>query len=283
MDLAQIRRIVITALFSDDTLMDEFVLKGGNAVNLVYGFGSRGSVDVDLSIEEDFKDFEEAKNRILTALKRGCAASGLAVFDESFGHRPSNQAIQTDEKWGGYEVLFKLMEMKAFESIENDLDRARREALVLGPEQQRVFRVQISKFEYCAHKRQTELDDFTIYIYTPEMLAIEKLRALCQQMPEYGQRVHPTARARDFYDIYSTVRVAGFDLSSVTCQDLALFIFSAKEVPLRLLTRISLQREFHRPDWASVQLSVTGELREFDFYFDFVVDQVQLLKPLWEE
>ena len=47
-----------------------------------------------------------------------------------------------------------------------------------------------------------ELDDYTIYVYSPTMIAIEKLRAICQQMPEYALQRRPSARARDFYDIY---------------------------------------------------------------------------------
>ena len=35
MDFTEIRRIAITALFSDDMLLDRLVLKGGNALRLV--------------------------------------------------------------------------------------------------------------------------------------------------------------------------------------------------------------------------------------------------------
>ena len=36
MDLAQIRRLAIIAMFSDDELLSQLTLKGGNALNLVY-------------------------------------------------------------------------------------------------------------------------------------------------------------------------------------------------------------------------------------------------------
>ncbi len=35
--LEQIKRITIIALFSDDDLMDSLVLKGGNALDMIYG------------------------------------------------------------------------------------------------------------------------------------------------------------------------------------------------------------------------------------------------------
>ena len=49
MDFADVRRIVIIAMFADDTLFNQLVLKGGNALNLIYGIGDRSSLDVDLS------------------------------------------------------------------------------------------------------------------------------------------------------------------------------------------------------------------------------------------
>lgn len=61
-------------------------------------------------------------------------------------------------------------------------------------------------------------------------------------------------------------------------------IFAAKEVPLGLLGKIKNQREFHRPDWDSVKTSSNDDkLAEFDFYFDFVAEQVSSMKALWEE
>lgn len=68
MDLAEIRKLVIIAMFSDDVLFKRLVLKGGNAISLVYGYGARGSLDVDFSIDGDFDDLEEATKRINAAL-----------------------------------------------------------------------------------------------------------------------------------------------------------------------------------------------------------------------
>lgn len=56
MDLADIRRTVIMAIFADDLLMEKLVLKGGNALELVLGLVTRGSVDIDLSMAGDFDD-----------------------------------------------------------------------------------------------------------------------------------------------------------------------------------------------------------------------------------
>jgi len=56
-----------------------------------------------------------------------------------------------------------------------------------------------------AAKVNIEFGEYSIPVYTLEMIAIEKLRATCQQMPEYGIRGAATQRARDFYDIHLIV------------------------------------------------------------------------------
>lgn len=282
MDLADIRRLVIIAMFSDDVLYNQIVLKGGNALNLVHSLGSRSSVDIDFSLERDFEDPEDSKNRIFAALRNRFAEVGLAVFDEGFEKKPPRD-VRGREKWGGYQVEFKLTESAKLEAKIVDIEQIRREALVVGPEHQRVFRVQISKFEYCRGKTESELNDYSIYVYTPAMIAIEKLRAICQQMPEYHHRLHAVPRARDFYDIFAIITEARIRLSSLENLELIRNIFAAKYVDLSLLPLISQHREFHRQDWPSVEITVSGDLEDFDFYYDFVLDQVKLLKPLWDK
>ena len=113
------------------------------------------------------------------------------------------------------------------------------------------------------------------------MIAIEKLRALCQQMPEYKQFRHKRPRARDFYDIYCILTEGTINLGRDANLELARNIFAAKDVPLFLISNLAQYREFHRQDWPGVEDSVSGDLQEFDFYFDFVVGQIGRLQSLW--
>lgn len=181
-------------------------------------------------------------------------------------------------------AAFKVMEKQKYEKLEGNLAAQRRNSLVIGPGQQRVFTIDLSKYEYVIGKLEVELDDYTIYVYSPTMIAIEKLRAICQQMPEYTLQRCPAARARDFYDIHLIVSLIGMNLNSPENLDLVRHIFAAKEVPLKLLGKIKDQKEFHRPDWDSVKASSNNpEFAEFDYYFNFVVEQVNSMKALWEE
>ncbi|MHC4757027.1 MAG: nucleotidyl transferase AbiEii/AbiGii toxin family protein [Planctomycetota bacterium] len=56
--IQQVKRIAIIALFSDDDLMEHLVLKGGNALDLIYEVAQRSSLDLDLSTDREFKESE---------------------------------------------------------------------------------------------------------------------------------------------------------------------------------------------------------------------------------
>jgi hypothetical protein len=159
------------------------------------------------------------------------------------------------------------------------------QAEVVAPGNGRIVRVEISKHEYCESKAETSLEGYTIYVYTTPMIAIEKLRAICQQMPEYTL-VPPNAkraRARDFYDIHAIFSATGLDWSTPDNLALVEHIFTAKDVPLALIQRIPNYRDFHRSDWAAVVDSVEETLESYDFYFDAVVQAAERLHPLWDK
>ena len=277
LDFAEIRRLVIIAMFSDDSLYGQLVLKGGNAISLVYGLGKRSSLDVDFSIEGEFSDQEEIKGRIQRALTDRFDQAGYIIFDYRFELRPS-QGGEKNPRWGGYRVEFKLIEKTQYNKLTGEVESVRRNALVVGPAQQRTFTIDISKYEYCAGKTEKELESYTVFVYSPAMMAVEKLRAICQQMPEYPLRGGKFPRARDFYDICQLVDHAHVDFGSEEVEGLLSPIFAAKEVDLQLIARIPNQRDFHRTDWPSVQDSISGPAESFDFYFEKVIKHTGQIK-----
>jgi nucleotidyltransferase AbiEii toxin of type IV toxin-antitoxin system len=283
LDFQDVRRIAITALFSDDILFDKLVLKGGNALNLVLGLSDRTSLDLDFSIENDFDDVDDVRARISAALERRFQATGYVVFDFKFERKPNEPREGTSPRWGGYIISFKLMDQAKYESLAGNIDAIRRDSLVVGPNHQRVFTIDLSKCEYVQGKRRVELDDYAVYVYSSEMIAVEKLRAICQQMPEYTLNRYPRPRARDFFDIHLIASKTDVDLTSKENLEVTRQIFAAKEVPLQLLKKIGEFREFHRPDWESVRTATRAPLKEYDFYFDFVVNIANSMKTLWNE
>ena len=278
----EVRRLAITALFSDDVLIDQLVLKGGNAMALVYRLGSRASFDIDFSLDGDFADIDEARERAFRAIEKRFDSAGYRVFDFTFVPKP--KLIGEDKRpwWGGYQLTFKLLKVDDYERLKSQPERMSAQAVPIGSNQRRKLTIDISKNEYVTGKVEENLDNFTIWVYTPTMVAAEKLRALCQQMPEYEVGGPPSRRARDFYDIFLAVTEGNVDLQSPKSRELIQEMFAIKRVPLQLLGNLESQREVHRPDWPSVTASVSRQLKEFDFYFDFVLEQVRALETLWD-
>jgi predicted nucleotidyltransferase component of viral defense system len=195
----------VQAMFSDDMLLEQLVLKGGNAMALVHQVSARASIDLDFSLKQDFGDrLADVEARIARALGETFRANGFEVFDFKMAERP--QAISDDMRhfWGGYAVEFKLASADVFAAHSADVQMLRRSAINLG--QGPKFLIDISRFEYVDAKQPTDFEGYMIYVYSPEMIVCEKLRAICQQLPEYGpliKRARPgSARARDFLDIF---------------------------------------------------------------------------------
>lgn len=277
--LERVKRLAVMAMFSDDELLDELVLKGGNAMALIHKLTSRESVDLDFSMRHDFPDGVEAMTaRIGRALKRTFPPAGFFPFDLKMAERPANISPDMAGFWGGYAVEFKLVTHEQFAAYKDNLDQLRREALSIG--QGKKFLIDISRFEYVADKEETDLEGYRIYVYSPTMIACEKLRAICQQMAEYAPIVKRSdgrpgsQRARDFLDIHTLVDCLALDLIAPKAVDMTREMFALKHVPLDFLGKILEQREFHRQGFPSVQATVVPsfDLQSFDFYFDYVVD-----------
>jgi hypothetical protein len=289
--LNEIRRLAIVALFSDDDLMDVFVLKGGNAINLIYELDYRASQDIDVSMCGDFEEgeLEAVREKLERALKKTFKERGYSVFDVRLEPRPVQLDENNKDFWGGYQLEFKIIESSTFDIYRADLAALRRRAVTVREDQKKTFKVDISKHEFCAAKEPRELEGHRIYVYTPVMLVYEKLRALCQQMEAYHDVV-PThisrARGRDFFDIYLLMEKR--DLHAVLHDpvnlELLIKIFAAKRVPLVLLSQIRDEAEFHRLDFLAVMVTVATDydLRDFDFYFDYVVQLIESLKSALE-
>lgn len=136
---------------------------------------------------------------------------------------------------------------------------------------------------------ERSLDGCAIYVYTPAMLVCEKLRAICQQMPEYTQVVRRTGRprGRDFLDIYTVAEFFRVDFATDAFHSLIGNVFSVKRVPLRLLGLIATGdvMEFHRSDFVSVVDTVKpgAEVQSYEFYYEYVVAKCRLLESLWNE
>lgn len=288
MDLAKItqfKKLVIYAMFADDRLLERLVLKGGNAIDLIHNISARASWDLDFSIEGDFdiKEFAKMKDIIELNIKEAFKAREYTIFDFKMIEQPESISPEVAYFWGGYLIEFKIIKNDKFDRISADLDALRRNSEVIAAKQKKTFTIEISKHEFCKNKRQSEIDNLTIYVYSPTMIVVEKLRAICQQMPEYlsiVKKTHGKARARDFFDICILSEYLNINLATTENLELLKNVFAAKKVPLEFLKNVKNYREFHRPDFEVVKNTVAIDfiLKEYDYYFDYVIEKIQYLQ-----
>lgn len=261
-ELQKVNRLAVKAVYSDDTLMNMLVLKGGNALDLVYGPAHRMSRDLDFSVAE--RATTELRDRIREHVDRRLReqfwGGGYEVKEISLRPVPGPVSGFVDPRLGGYEVTVRYRKQGP------------------GDESTGLLQIEISCREYCEPKQQVDFEGLRIYAYTPAMIVIEKLRALCQQTREYcrstGLHNSPRGRARDFFDIRVTVKKFGLELTSADNLRILKSVFAAKGVPYGFLSKIPEYRELHRQDFASVEGTVRAdvELETFDFYFKYVVE-----------
>jgi len=275
----RIKRLALIAVVSDDGLLNRLVLKGGNAMDLVLGVSSRASKDLDFSMSDELSEEEVAgfRGRIEGLLRSTFRPEGFTVIDVNFKVVPP-AGKATFSFWGGYRIDFKVIDTVRAEELEGNVEKMRREALVLGDSESTKFSIEISKYEYCEPKEAAEIEGYRIYVYSPAMIVAEKLRAICQKTDEYAEIVHSQSvgqRARDFFDIY--VLMTEFKIDLTTSANLALVrsMFAAKKVPLDLLGRIETYKERHRLGFEAVKSAVKAgnEVQDFEFYFEYVVER----------
>ena len=283
--LDQIKQLAIVAMFSDDELLEILVLKGGNLLDIVYKISARSSVDIDFSMEGEFASDEELLDRIASTLSSTFLEQGYVTFDVRLRAVPPRLSDDMKAFWGGYKIDFKIIEEARHAAFSDDIDALRRNSLSVGERGSTRFKIDISKHEYCAAKLAYEIEGFRVYGYSPEMMICEKLRALCQQMPDYSRNVksNPSARARDFLDIHTIREHFAVDVTKLSFRRLLEATFSVKRVPLCLIGEICNFREYHRGDFVAVEATVKPgiELHTFDFYFDYVIEHCGTLKSLW--
>jgi hypothetical protein len=275
----QIRVLILKSLFSDEWLFNHLVMKGGNALALVYHVGGRSSLDLDFSIEDDFEDCARVSSRMASALSSTLEGAGVRVFDFRMEPKPNPSETRT---WGGYIAEFKLIPLSLASKLDFRMDDMRRQALSVAPgSQRRRYTIEISKYEYVGDKVVRNVEGVDVCVYSPVLLAAEKLRALLQQHPEYRQIGDSLkrSRARDLYDIWTISDFFAIKLDRHLPTVNA--VFAAKGVDLNLLGRLSELRALHMASWSDVELSVSRALEDFDFYFNFVVEVANSLHAQW--
>ena len=287
-EIFEIKKLILKSLFADDELMEIFVLKGGNALDIAYKMHNRSSMDMDVSMDKDFNDYnlevESVKKKLEIAFEKIFINTDYTAFDFNIIIKPRNRDEGSNKTWGGYCLEFKVIESKIFD-LEN-LELTRKQAIPLGKHDSRKFTVDISRFEYTEPKEEIEFENMNIFVYSPLMIVNEKLRAICQQMDEYTISKTKKQRARDFFDIHlilETLPKFKEEFYSEKNKVILTEIFNVKEVPLNLLNNIDKTYDYHEIGYSALESTVSGNLQPFKFYFDYVINLVKKLNSFWEK
>lgn len=134
----------------------------------------------------------------------------------------------------------------------------RKQTLVVLPDGGKKFFVDISKYEHF-ETTVRNIDGFQVQTYTLKTIVFEKLRALCQQMPEYRQeRPAKEPRTADLWDIFM---ISERNPLAFTANDRGFLenVFRAKAVPIDLAYQIGARREIYQRNQERLLATLTRD------------------------
>ncbi len=265
MKIEEVITQTILAIFSTPSPSENLFLKGGSAMWLFDNLTSRLSIDADFSVHTDInnesKFFKDLKSSVRARFRR----KRFDIIDFEWNRKPKKIRAKYPDWWGGWLCEFKLV---SFQHRGKVIETKRRNALIPDGANSSKVTVEISKHEYCGKKRTKTIQGIKIFGYSRELLVLEKIRAICQQHPDYAYRSSKN-RARDFYDIYELTANTD-DCFISRCSSQIEKVFRAKEVPLKILASL-WEVDFideQRRGFDAVKDSVIGEIHNFDVYVE---------------
>jgi len=277
------RLLAVKAIFSDDNLMEIVTLKGGNAMQLLE-LTNRASQDLDFSIKQGIKMSEEVEGALFKkSLERIFQEYELTVIDFKFTNKPKKAKSILPPYWGGYFIEFKIIKNEHYEKYKEDRQKMSTMAESME-ENKKKIEIDISLEEYTEPRISLELDEYTIYLYSPLMIVYEKIRALCQQLPDYKLASKEKTRARDLYDIYSAIVQPNSNLREEILDEKNLYIlremFATKEVPYDLMLKLKNYKVELAKDYNErviPQIPTGEEIPDFEFLFEYNLEIIEQL------
>lgn len=280
-----IKRTAIKAIFSDERLEDILTLKGGNALNL-HGLTKRESQDLDFSIKEQVRLSKEEegeifKERLILAFQE----HDYKVVSYTFRDKPKVRNSMTPPYWGGYHITFSIIKAEELRMLEEkNITNINAYATPLEDGSKKIH-IDLSFEEFTEPRVKKEIEGTTIYLYSPLMIVYEKIRASCQQLDEY-ELTSTKTRARDLYDIYSTLT----DISNVELREevvnpnnfyIIKRMFTLKNVPIELIPEVKHIKNKLKTDYEqSVLPQIPANTEPPDFEYLFVYN-VELFNDLY--
>jgi len=281
MTIEEVITEAVLAVYAEPELAEHVYLKGGAALRLLDGLTTRLSMDADFSLDHPLEDSDAFFGTIHQGLIRRFDPHGYDILD--FKHRRKPQKAHPDKPvwWGGWICEFKLC---SHSFRKESMETRRRNAVVPAGTKKTTIPLDISDHEYCGTGRRKVIAGVEIHGYTRELLVLEKLRAICQQHPDYPYSKDKN-RARDFYDILQLTQEAD-DEFLATCRNEIDKVFDAKKVPLTFLNALWDDRftDIFARGFDEVRETIRGTPYPFDIYLEharfLVLDVLPYLRDL---
>lgn len=277
MKIEEVIEECLVAIFNEDIFRETLYLKGGQAMRFAEENASRFSSDVDFSIESSLDDPNYFFKILNETIYAHFDSIDLHVFDFKFKRKPEVSKEGYPDFWTGWEVHFKIIE-KVKKIL--PLDKMRREAIRPEGANSTQIELEISQYEYCKSIQKVKVRGSEIKSYSRSLLILEKLRALCQQHPDYKYR-GTRFRARDFYDIsgliYKYTKSGERKELISECKKHLDGVFMAKEVPISILHKITEPEfvEIQKRNWEQVVRTISGEKESYEYYVGTVKDFIK--------
>ena len=275
-------RKVLVAIYKNEFLSKELYLKGGQALRVAQNLRERLSADSDFSVEGKIKEEDRFFGSLKESIKNELHSDGLYLIDFAFTRKPKIKSDGVPDFWQGWAVEFKMIERSGI-----NLSPERQSASAIVPEgsPSSKITIDISEMEYCGGFEIIKVESVDVRVYSKPLLAMEKLRAICQSHPDYKLKSNNNSRARDFYDIeqiFSKVINEGSHEEFLEqCKEHLPKVFEAKQVPLYLIERILTDDEFlevQMKGWEEVRATVGNLDQDFSFYLQNLKSMMSRLK-----
>lgn len=273
----------LVAIFSKDLFSQSLFLKGGQALRIKEKLSNRFSADIDFSTPEGVTDSDAYFELLREALSTRFYSEGYYLFDFKWVRSPKIPKPESPMFWGGWAVEFKLIEN---EKRNLPADKLSKQAVIpTGGISPRIT-LDISEYEYCEAVEKVTVRTTEVGVYSRALLLVEKLRAICQQHPDYKLRTRGV-RARDFYDIEQLWQKVIADNTTEEfldeCVALLPKVFEAKLVDIRLLEAICEQGfiDDQEAGWEAVKATVSNKkaLAPYEYFVESLKELIRSILP----
>jgi len=274
MKIDEVIKETIIAIYSDPAPSINLFLKGGSAMRLFDNLTSRLSIDIDFSIDAAVDDETGFFNDMESKIGRRFRELNFDIIDFNCIKRPKKKSKGQPDWWGGWVIEFKIV---SYVHQGKTPEVQRKNALIPVGANSSKITVEISEHEYCKNGRTKSINGVEILGYSRELIVLEKIRAICQQHPDYLYKSSKN-RSRDFYDIYELTANADDDFTH-RCSHHIEKVFNAKGVSVEFL-RSLWDEEFidiQRKGFDQVRNTVQGKVHNFDVYVEnlrFLVKEI---------